>query len=143
MPEVRQALESIVSLSHTFSASAVSRIPSAPRAERGSAIAVLPFTNLSSDPEHQYFSDGLTEEIITALSNIRSLRVTARTSAFRFHSKELDLQEVGEKLRVDYILLGSVRRAGNRLRVTVQLVGPEHEYCVWSSATTGPWTMSF
>jgi len=60
------------------------------------------------------------------------LRVTARTSAFRFRSKELDLQEVGEKLRVDYILLGSVRRAGNRLRVTVQLVDPKHEYCVWS-----------
>lgn len=132
MPEVRQALESIVSLAHTFSASAVSRIPSAPRAEHGSAIAVLPFTNLSSDREHQYFSDGLAEEIITALSNIRSLRVTARTSAFRFRSKELDLQEVGEKLRVDYILLGSVRRAGNRLRVTVQLVDPKHEYCVWS-----------
>ena len=60
------------------------------------------------------------------------MRVTARTSAFRFRSKELDLQEVGEKLRVDYILLGSVRRAGNRLRVTVQLVDPKHEYCVWS-----------
>ena len=60
------------------------------------------------------------------------MRVTAPTSAFRFRSKELDLQEVGEKLRVDYILLGSVRRAGNRLRVTVQLVDPKHEYCVWS-----------
>jgi serine/threonine protein kinase len=106
IPEVRQALESIVSLAHTFSASAVSRIPSAPRPERGLAIAVLPFTNLSSDPDHQYFSDGLAGEIITALSNLRSLQVTTRTSAFRFRSKELDLPEVGEKLRVDYILLG-------------------------------------
>ena len=132
MLEVRQALESLASRADAISTSATSRIPSAPRPERGSAIAVLPFANLSSDPDHQYFSDGLAEEIITALSNVRSLRVTARTSAFRFRSKELDLQEVGEKLRVDYVLLGSVRRAGNRLRVTVQLVDPKHDYCIWS-----------
>jgi eukaryotic-like serine/threonine-protein kinase len=125
MLEVRQALEAIAAHPHSV------RLPP-PARERGSAIAVLPFTNLSPNPDHQYFSDGLAEEIITALSNVRNLRVTARTSAFRFRSKDLDLQEIGEQLKVDYILLGSVRRAGNRLRVTVQLVDPKQDCHLWS-----------
>ncbi|MBV8843395.1 MAG: protein kinase [Bryobacterales bacterium] len=126
MLEVRHALDPIDS----GSSSAV-RVAPAPRPERGSSIAVLPFTNLSPDPGHQYFSDGLAEEIITALSNVRNLRVTARTSAFRFR-KELDLQEIGEQLKVDYILTGSVRRAGSRLRVTVQLVDPRQDCHLWT-----------
>jgi serine/threonine protein kinase/Flp pilus assembly protein TadD len=96
------------------------------------SLAVLPFTNLSADKENEYFSDGLTEDIIDALAKVPGLRVMARTSAFAFRGRELDVREIGARLRVKNILEGSVRRSGNRLRVTAQLVKASDGYHLWS-----------
>jgi len=96
------------------------------------ALAVLPFTNMSAEKEDEYFSDGLTEEIINALTKIAGLRVTARTSAFAFRGKERDIREIGARLAVDDILEGSVRRAGNRIRVTAQLIKVSDGCHIWS-----------
>jgi eukaryotic-like serine/threonine-protein kinase len=95
-------------------------------------LAVLPFVNMSSDPENEYFSDGMTEELINALTKVAGLRVTARTSAFAFKGKDIDVREIGRKLNVESVLEGSVRRAGNRLRITAQLVNVADGYYVWS-----------
>jgi TolB-like protein len=86
------------------------------------SIVVLPFRNFSSDVENEYFSDGITEEIINALTKVKGLSVIARTSAFTFKGKDIDLRDVGSRLKVAYVLEGSVRKAGNRVRVTTQLV---------------------
>lgn len=96
------------------------------------SIAVLPFSNLSADSEDDYFSEGLAEEILNALSSLRGLRVTARTSSFAFRGANQDIRAIGEALGVRAILEGSVRRAGNRLRVTVQLVGTIDGSHLWS-----------
>ena len=96
------------------------------------SIVVLPFINMSADPEHEYFADGITEEIIDALAQIPELRVVARTSAFSFKGKYIDLRIVGEQLKVRTLLEGSVRRAHNRLRITAQLVSAEDGYHLWS-----------
>jgi eukaryotic-like serine/threonine-protein kinase len=96
------------------------------------SIAVLPFINLSADKENEYFSDGLAEEIINALSTIPELRVIARTSAFAFRGQEHDLLKIGRRLQVGTILEGSVRRAGNRVRVTARLVQLADESPLWS-----------
>ena len=86
------------------------------------SVAVLPFDNLSGQPEETYFSDGITEDIITGLARFRSLFVVARNSSFAFRGKAIDLAEVGRKLGVSYLLEGSVRRAGDRVRITAQLI---------------------
>ena len=86
------------------------------------SIAVLPFTNMSGDPEQEYFSDGITEDIITELSRFSSLFVIARNSSFTFKGEAVDVSEVGRKLGVQYVVEGSVRKAGNRVRITVQLI---------------------
>ncbi|MCP3725804.1 winged helix-turn-helix domain-containing protein [Paraburkholderia sp. CNPSo 3272] len=96
------------------------------------SIAVLPFINMSADPEHEYFADGITEEIIDALAQIPELHVVARSSAFSFKSKHIDLRIVGEQLNVRTVLEGSVRRADNRLRITAQLVSAVDGYHLWS-----------
>jgi serine/threonine protein kinase len=96
------------------------------------SIAVLPFSNLSPDKEQEYFCDGLAEEIINALSHVRDLKVVARTSAFSFKGKDIDLREVGKKLNVDAVLEGSVRKAGDRLRITAQLINIADGYHLWS-----------
>jgi serine/threonine protein kinase/tetratricopeptide (TPR) repeat protein len=96
------------------------------------SIAVLPFTNMSADPENEYFSDGISEEIINALTQLEGLRVAARTSSFTFKGKEADIAEVGAKLHVETVLEGSVRKAGNRLRITAQLVNVADGYHLWS-----------
>jgi serine/threonine-protein kinase len=96
------------------------------------SIAVLPFANLSADKENEYFSDGLAEDIIDALTQVPGLRVMARTSAFAFRGKEADIREIGTRLNVEHILEGSVRRSGSRLRVTAQLVKASDGYHVWS-----------
>ena len=103
---------------------------SAPVPEK--SIAVLPFTNLSTDPENEFFADGITEEIINALAQIERLHVAARSSAFSFKGKHADLCVIGERLNVKTILEGSVRRAGNRLRITAQLVNIADGYHLWS-----------
>jgi len=96
------------------------------------SIAVLPFTNLSSDKEQEYFCDGMAEEIINVLTQVEGLRVVARTSAFSFRGKEIDIREIGRKLNVETLLEGSVRKAGNRLRITAQLVNVADGYHLWS-----------
>jgi TolB-like protein len=96
------------------------------------SIVVLPFTNLSADPENEYFADGITEEIIDALVQIQGLHVVARSSAFSFKGKYIDLRVVGEQLNVRTILEGSVRRADNRVRITAQLVSTSDGYHLWS-----------
>lgn len=96
------------------------------------SLAVLPFTNISADRENEYFCDGLSEELINALSHIRGLRVAARTSAFAFKGREVDIREVGKKLNVGTVLEGSVRKSGQRLRITAQLIDVEDGYHLWS-----------
>ncbi len=98
----------------------------------GKSIAVLPFVNMSADPENEYFTDGIAEEIINALTKVQALRVVARTSAFAFKGKNIDIRKVGEQLGVTTVLEGSVRKAGNRLRVTAQLVNVTDGYHLWS-----------
>jgi serine/threonine protein kinase len=96
------------------------------------SIAVLPFTNMSADPDTEYFSDGMTEEIINALAHLADLRVAARTSSFAFKGKNEDLKAIGEKLGVSTVLEGSVRRAGGRLRITAQLIDVKGGHHLWS-----------
>jgi TolB-like protein len=96
------------------------------------SLAVLAFTNMSADKENEYFCDGLSEDIINALCNIQELRVAARTSAFAFKGKEIDIREVGKKLDVGTVLEGSVRKSGQRLRITAQLINVEDGYHIWS-----------
>jgi serine/threonine-protein kinase len=97
-----------------------------------SSIAVLPFATLSADPEQDYFCDGMAEEIINALTHLEGLRVVARTSSFAFKGKHQDVREIGRKLDVETVLEGSVRKAGNRLRITAQLVKTDDGYHLWS-----------
>src|SRR5439155_14174599 len=96
------------------------------------SIAVLPFTNMSANKENEYFSDGLAEEIISALTHIPGLKVMARTSAFAFRGKEQDIRKIAQALDVRTILEGSVRRAGNRIRVSAQLINAANGYHLWS-----------
>jgi TolB-like protein len=105
--------------------------PGAP-ASRVPSLAVLPFANLSGDKENEYFSDGLAEDIIDALAQVPGLRVMARTSSFSFRGKEADVREIGARLNVEHILEGSVRRAGNCIRVTAQLVNACDGCHLWS-----------
>src|SRR5204863_2044671 len=86
------------------------------------SIAILPFVNMSADAENEYFSDGITEELLNALTKVDGLQVTSRTSAFAFKGKNTDIREIGIQLNVDRILEGSVRKAGNRVRITEQLI---------------------
>jgi len=116
MNEVRTALEQATAV-------ATGNTPS---------VAVLPFINISADKDNEYFSDGLAEEILNALTRFPDLKVTARTSAFSFRGKDLDIRKIGEALGVRTVLEGSVRRAGNRIRVTAQLINIADGYQLWS-----------
>ncbi len=118
MNEVRAALEQA-----TTTPAATAKTPS---------IAVLPFANMSPDKENEYFSDGLADEILNLLAKIPGLKVIARTSAFAFKGKEQDIRKIAETLGVGTILEGSVRRAGNRIRVTAQLIEAENGSHLWS-----------
>jgi len=100
--------------------------------QRIHGIAVLPFLNMSADPDSAYLCDGLTEDLINALTQMQGLRVVARASTFQFRSESLDVREVGRQLRVGSLVLGSVRRSGNRVRVTAQLVKASDGCQVWS-----------
>jgi serine/threonine-protein kinase len=112
-------------------AAATSTVP-APASDSGPSLAVLPFTNLSPDRNNEYFSDGMTEELITALGRVEGLRVAARNSAFALKGKALDVRAIGETLHVANVLEGSVRRAGDKLRVAAQLVDARSGYHLWS-----------
>jgi TolB-like protein/Flp pilus assembly protein TadD/tRNA A-37 threonylcarbamoyl transferase component Bud32 len=103
-----------------------------PPAPSPRSIAVLPFTNMSADPENAYFGDGIAEEITNALTKVQALRVASRTSAFAYKGNEQDIRRIGKELGVATVLEGSVRKAGNRLRITAQLIGVQDGYHVWS-----------
>ena len=120
MAEVRAVLEH-----------ASTELTSAP-GERQPSIAVLPFANMSADKENEYFGDGLAEEVINALAQMPGLQVAGRTSSFLFRGKDVELAEVGRRLNVEHLLEGSVRRAGNRVRVTAQLIKVADGFHVWS-----------
>jgi serine/threonine-protein kinase len=96
------------------------------------SIAVLPFTNMSGDPSNEYFSDGLAEDLLNVLAQMPNLRVAARTSAFEFKGKNTDIREVGAKLGVVTVLEGSVRKSGDRMRITAQLINTKTGYHMWS-----------
>ena len=111
------------------------RAPTTPRAvstDADASVAVLPFTNMSADADNEYFGDGMAEEITNALAQVPGLRVAARTSAFGFKGKTHDLRDIGEKLNVSTVLEGIVRRAGNRVRITAQLIDVDDGLHLWS-----------
>lgn len=120
--ELRYTLEAVVS----------GRVRYPGQESRLRSIAVLPFVNLSADKKQNYFCDGMAEEITNALAKIKGLRVAARTSAFAFRNTDEDVRQIGQKLHVDSLLEGSVRRSGDRLRVTVQLTDVATGYHLWS-----------
>ncbi len=122
MAEVLEALR------EAFRKAAQTEMPAQPQP----SIAVLPFANIGADNENEYFSDGLAEEIINFLAQIPGLKVTARTSAFAFRGKEQDIRKIASALGVASILEGSVRRSGNRIRVTAQLINAADGYHLWS-----------
>lgn len=96
------------------------------------SIAVLPFVNMSNDPEQEYFSDGMTEEILNSLAHVKDLRIAGRTSSFFFKGKNIDLRKIGQKLNVKTVLEGSIRKQGNKLRITAQLINVEDGFHIWS-----------
>ena len=96
------------------------------------SIAVLPFTNMSGDPEQEYFADGIAEDIITELSKFKTLFVIARNSSFAFKGQALDVKQISSKFGVRYVIEGSVRRAGNRVRITAQLIDAAEDNHIWA-----------
>lgn len=100
--------------------------------QTGNRLAVLPFVNMSADPENEYFSDGITEELLNALTRVDGLQVTSRTSAFAFKGKNHDIRDIAIQLNVDKVLEGSVRKSGNRVRITAQLINATDGYHIWS-----------
>jgi TolB-like protein/Flp pilus assembly protein TadD len=126
------ALEIVAGLESAGDSGSASARPGVEKADTMPSIAVLPFTNMSADPEQEYFCEGMAEEILNALTRLEGLRVAARSSAFRFKHEGRDIRRVGEALNVKTVLEGSVRSAGKRLRVTAQLVNVEDGYHIWS-----------
>jgi eukaryotic-like serine/threonine-protein kinase len=120
----------------TAQASAYNPLAAAPprvvREIEQASIGVLAFTNMSNNPENEYFSDGITEEILNALTRIPALKVAARSSSFALKGKSLDISEIGERLKVKTVLEGSVRRVGERVRITAQLINAADGYHLWS-----------
>src|SRR5262249_38310191 len=100
------------------------------------SVAVLPFDNLSSDPEQEYFADGVTVEVLDALSRVRDLRVIGRTSSFHFKDRNEDPRQIGAALGVEHIVEGSVRKAGDQLRITAQLTNARTGQELWSETYT-------
>jgi TolB-like protein/tRNA A-37 threonylcarbamoyl transferase component Bud32 len=108
------------------------RLAAATARPSGPSIAVLPFANMSAEPEQEYFCDGMAEELISALARIKGLSVAARTSSFLFKQRTVDIREIGERLMVQTVLEGSVRKMGNRLRVSAQLINAHDGYQIWA-----------
>jgi non-specific serine/threonine protein kinase len=125
--ELRSALELL-----RREASSGSQSVAMPDASGEASIAVLPFTNISADPENEFFAEGITEEVINALTQIKELRVAARTSTLTFKGMHVDRRIVGERFNVKTILKGSVRKAGSRVRIMAQLINVVDGYHVWS-----------
>jgi TolB-like protein/Tfp pilus assembly protein PilF len=127
----RAAAPTAVSAGATAS-SAVPTATSITVATSDNSIAVLPFVNMSSDKEQEYFSDGITEELLNLLAKVPQLQVTARTSSFSFKGKELGIKEIAKALSVTHILEGSVRKSGNQVRITAQLINAVNDKHLWS-----------
>ena len=96
------------------------------------SVAVLPFVNMSNDPANEYFSDGISEELLNVLVKVSTLKVASRTSSFSFKGKDISIPEIAEQLKVDHVLEGSVRKAGNRVRITAQLIEVNTDRHIWS-----------
>ena len=128
--------ESASAIVAALESTAPTPVPTPPAREKTpvsvKTIAVLPFGNMSGDPDNEYFSDGITDDIITALTSVRGLRVAARASAFAYKGKNEDLATIGRTLGVATVLQGSVRRAGNKVRVTAQLMDAQDGFQLWS-----------
>jgi adenylate cyclase len=123
----------VASVAELLAGGASSTSPSEPRpAVRKLSICVLPFANMSGDPEQEYFSDGISEDIITDLSKVSALEVTARNTAFSYKGKSPEIPEVARKLAVSHVLEGSVRKAGNRVRITAQLIDGASGNHLWA-----------
>ena len=130
--DVRNELEIVRRESGVIPARSAPARPAAPATTEQPSVAVLPFVNRSGDPEDEYFSDGLADELLSVLVKIRGLRVAARTSSATFKGRNVTIAEVGRALNVASVLEGSVRKAGNRVRISVQLVKVEDGYPMWS-----------
>ncbi len=130
---LRQLLPSVSgSASPPIGGASSTSAPEAARKREGLSICVLPFANMSGDAEQEYFSDGISEDIITDLSKVAALTVISRNSAFTFKGKHVDLPQVARQLKVSHVLEGSVRKAGNRLRITAQLIDSATNGHVWA-----------
>jgi TolB-like protein/Tfp pilus assembly protein PilF len=128
-----QSLKNITEPVRTYRVAALATDVAAPKAaSEKPSIAVLPFTNMSGDPEQQYFSDGITEDIITELARFHSLLVIARNSSFQYRDKAIDVKRVGRELGARYIVEGSVRKIGSRIRITAQLVDAATGSHLWA-----------
>jgi len=127
-PGWKKVIDSIAELA----GAATAATPSAPATTRKHSICVLPFANMSGDPEQEYFSDGVSEDIITDLSKVSALSVVARNTAFTFKGKSLEIPELAKKLGVSHVLEGSIRKAGNRVRITAQLIDGAVGDHVWA-----------
>ena len=137
MQDCLKALEAMITSSkaaHTSAAAANNAPAAAAKAKdpRRYSICVLPFTNMSGDSEQEYFSDGITEDIITDLNKVSALRIISRNASFRYKGKDIDIPQVASEMNVSHVLEGSVRRAGNRVRITAQLVHAESNDQVWA-----------
>jgi adenylate cyclase len=133
--EVLRAVSALIDRQRVTASATVSSLPAASASAGGAgrvAICVLPFANMSGDPEQEYFSDGITEDIITDLSKVSALSVTSRNSAFVFKGKHVDVPRVARDLKVSHVLEGSVRKAGGRVRITAQLVDGSSNDHVWA-----------
>ena len=132
--EATDRFSTTVEFARALVASHLSTPDGSPLHQGGSSksIAVLPFTNMSADPEGDFFADGIADEIITALSKVKALRVVSRTSSFTFKGKNDDIREIGRKLQVSTILEGSIRKAGKRLRLNAQLVSTSDSSQLWA-----------
>ncbi len=135
-----QAVKNISKPVRAFRVRLGAQQPSAPRAAAAivsdrpdkPSVAVLPFTNMSGDPEQEFFADGITEDIITELSRFRELFVISRNSSFKYKGKSVEVQKFAKELGVQYVVEGSVRKAGNRVRITVQLIDAETDRHLWA-----------
>lgn len=131
--EFAVALEEPRALSIAVAATSGSAVPASGNgATLQRFVAVLPFDNMSNDPENEYFSDGITEDIIAQLSKVRGLRVMSRTSTMRFREREKSVRDIGRELGVSHVLEGSVRRAGTRLRIVAQLIDAQSDEHLWA-----------
>ncbi|MGH8127654.1 MAG: TIR domain-containing protein, partial [Gammaproteobacteria bacterium] len=133
--ECLRALEAMIArtqVSQSAKAASTSAAPSSDKPSPRFSICVLPFANMSGDPEQEYFSDGITEDIITDLSKVSALAVTSSNTAFRYKGQHADIPKIARELRVSHVLEGSVRKAGGRIRINAQLIDAANDNHVWA-----------